>query len=156
MNGTPKPDGTDPVPGAVQTARMIAVTLLAGVLLFTAIVVGWWKLEETGLDWLALPAAILGLIAPVVGYRAFHGIRSRVPREADTQVRCDRFQKATVAALSVTEGAALLGIVAHMVSGDWPALTGVVTHVILTGAIWPSRARVDDFRGEDSPSRPIG
>ena len=52
---------------------------------------------------------------------------------------------ATVTALGVTEVAGLFGVVAYILSGRLIALSGVLTHIILAGAIWPSRERYDAF-----------
>ncbi|MDX1389522.1 MAG: hypothetical protein R3344_10060, partial [Acidobacteriota bacterium] len=97
------------------------------------------------LEVLALPAALAGLIAPVVAYRVYLRLCERSPRNAGLQDRCTAFIRATLVALAVTEAPALLGLVVFLLSGAPLALSGVAAHVLLTGAIWPSRTRLEVF-----------
>ena len=85
------------------------------------------------------------MVSLVIGYRLYQLLKSRIPPEADTAARCGTYLRANILAIAVTEGAGLLGIVVHADTGEWPALVGVVTHVILAGAIWPSREGLETF-----------
>jgi hypothetical protein len=91
------------------------------------------------------PAALLGLVSPVIGYRLYLLLRDRIPSEADVEARCRSFVSAGLVALAVTDGIALLGLVAYFVSGQPYSLVGVATHVLLAGAIWPSPERLQAF-----------
>jgi hypothetical protein len=130
--------------------RTIVVALLASVLAFAAIAI-WLGPGGGGLRRLVVPVALAGLISPVIGYRLYLLIGSRVGPGADLETRCGAFQHATVIALLVTEGVAVLGIVTYLLSGDLAALAGAVTHVLLAGAIWPSRVRLENFCELGSP-----
>ncbi len=129
----------------LQLAQTLSLSLLAGVLIATAVV--WWvhSGRTPSLSVLVFPAALAGLIAPVIGYRVYLRVRERSPDGADAQGRCAAFVRATLVALALTETVALFGIVVFLLSGARLALSGVAAHVLLTGAIWPSRARLDVF-----------
>jgi hypothetical protein len=58
-----------------------------------------------------------------------------------------RFVRATVLALACTEAAATLGVVAFLLSRRPEGLIGLVMHVLLAGAVWPSRDRFETFVG---------
>ena len=102
--------------GAVQTtliqARLIVAALVGGVLVMVAL--SGFLVMEGNLGFLALPAGLLGLVCPVLGYKLYTSRRNA------------------------------------MLSGDWTALTGVLTHVLLAGAIWPSSDRLQPFLGTAS------
>ena len=89
--------------------------------------------------------ASAGLVSPVIAYRLYSLLGAKTPRDAALGVRCKAFQRVTVVALSVTAGAALFSIVTYAMSSDLAAMTGVVTHVLLSGAIWPSRVRLESY-----------
>ena len=103
-------------------------------------------IRPTGIErigFLAGPASLLGLVAPVIGYRLWLWMLEQVPAGADARQRCERFARATLVALSITELAAVLGLVAWVASGEPFTLAAVVTHVVLAGAIWPRRERLE-------------
>lgn len=127
----------------IATAGIVVAALTAGVLLIT-VVAGFVDISA-GLDVLVAPAALLGLISPIAAYRLFLRMRERLPADAGDEFRCHRFLVATIAAVAITESIALFGVVAFMLSGGFAGLIGVVTHVILVGAIWPTRERLDTF-----------
>jgi hypothetical protein len=127
----------------LATAGIIVAALTAGVLMIT-VVAGLVDISA-GLEILVPPAALLGLISPVVAYRLYLRMRERIPADADAHFRCHRFLTATVLAVAITESIALFGVVAFMLGGGYAALIGVVTHVILVGAIWPTRERLETF-----------
>ena len=77
--------------------------------------------------------------------------QSLFPAQADEPERNAAFQKATLVSLAVTEAVALGGVVVYLGSGEWMALSGVATHLLLAGAVWPSRARFESFL-QSSPS----
>jgi hypothetical protein len=130
-------------------ARTLSKTQwIAGIQVVTILVLtgisGQIHLPAIGrIAFLAPPIALLGLVAPVIGFRLWLWMLEQVPRDAAPRQRCDRFLRATVTALSVTEVAAVLGLVAWVASGQPFALAGVLTHVLLAGAIWPRRERLE-------------
>jgi hypothetical protein len=135
-------------------ARLIAGGMGAGVLLL-ALVAGWLDLRA-GLHVLTAPAALLGLTAPVVGYRIFLWQRDRSATGTGADDRCARFLKATVMALAVSEGIATFGLVAFMLGAGPFALVGVLGHLLLSGALWPNEEKLALFlqRGSaDPPAR---
>jgi hypothetical protein len=97
---------------------------------------------------LALPAALGGAIAPVVAYRLFTMLRSRVPADADIALRGERYLSGLVVALGVTEATALGGVLIAEFTGEPLALLGLATHVLTAGALWPSDERVRGYHGE--------
>jgi len=134
----------EPSPAAtLNTTRLMAGGMAAGVL-FVAALSGLF--EPTGaLSVLIGPAALFGLVGPVLGYRLYLLLRERIPAEADAVERRRVFLRATLSALSITEAAALFGVLVFVFSGEWYAAVGVATHIILTGAIWPTQERLDAF-----------
>jgi hypothetical protein len=141
---------TDQVDGA---APLLRVTLLRSSIIVGAITVGPLILTiisafvrlSSELHYLVAPAGLLGIISPVIGYRLYQAMRRRIPPTADREQRCRGFLTATIAPLAVTEGIALIGIVAFMLSGAPACLIGVLTHVILAAAIWPTQERLEQF-----------
>jgi len=97
------------------------------------------------LQYLAAPTALLGIVSPVIGFRIYLAMKRRIPPEAGLEQRCQRFFTATIAPLAVTDGIALIGVVAFMLSGAPACLIGVLTHVILAAAIWPTQERLEQF-----------
>jgi hypothetical protein len=100
---------------------------------------------------LVIPAALAGLVSPVIAYRSYSVLGARTSPDAALGVRCEAFQRVTVVALSVTAGVALFGIVIYVMSSDLAAMTGVVTHVLMSGAIWPRRVRLESFLDSGPP-----
>jgi hypothetical protein len=142
---------SSPEERTLTATRSIAALLLLLVLAFAAVAI-WLSPGIGGYRRLVVPVALAGLVSPVIGYRLYFLVGSRTAPDADIEARCGAFQAATVIALAVTDGAALLGIVTYMLSSDLAAMTGVVTHVLLTGAIWPTRVRLESFL-EPGPPR---
>jgi len=127
----------------LNTSRMLVGGMTVGLL---AIAGASRLIQPTGgLRLLVGPAGLLGLVSLVIGYRLYCLLKSRVPPDADTAVRCGVYLRANILAMAVTEGVGLLGVIVHADTGEWPALIGVVTHVILAGAIWPSREGLELF-----------
>ena len=124
-------------------SRTVAAALAAGVLVPTALsaVLDF----PPRLTYLVGPAALIGLVGLLIGFRLYHWFRDRIAPEASEQARHAAFLRATVASLAVTEAAALFGIVVYWFSGTPFALVGVVTHVILVGAVWPTPERLEVF-----------
>jgi len=138
------------IEATLRTARAMAGALGAGVVLF-ALVASTLDLSS-GFDALTAPAALFGLIAPVLGYRIYLHLRDSVPAGESVDVVCGLYLRATVFALGITEAAALLGVVAFMLGGGAFALVGLPMHLLLTGALWPSDEKLARFL-ESSPGR---
>jgi hypothetical protein len=131
----------------ITTAGIVVAAMTAGVLLLT--VISGFLDVASGLEFIVAPAVLLGLLSPVVGYRLYCRMRERLPREADDAYRCRRFLAATIIAAGISESIAILGIAAFLLSGSFAGLVGVVTHVILVGAIWPSQEKLAAFLHRD-------
>ena len=129
---------------ALTATRTVAAAMLVAVLALAAIA---YRIGPGTGDFrvLVIPAALAGLVSPVIAYRLYSLLGAKTPRDAALGVRCKAFQRVTVVALSVTAGAALFSIVTYAMSSDLAAMTGVVTHVLLSGAIWPSRVRLESY-----------
>lgn len=131
----------------LRQARLIAGALAAGVLLLTALS-GVVRISPS-LPAIASLAALLGIVSPLVGFRLYAWLREREPARASHAVRCATFLRATILALVVTEGVAMFGIVAYWLTSEPQALIGVVTHIILVGAVWPTPERLESFLQRD-------
>jgi dolichol kinase len=139
-------DTSGPADGELLTrARLVAAALTGGVLMLTA--VSFLFPLGSGLERLVAPAALAGLVSPVIGYRIYSSIRDRRRTDGSRASRGAAFLRATLIALALSEGIALLGIVVFLLSGAIAALTGVLTHVLLAGAVWPTVERLDLFLG---------
>lgn len=135
-------DGPSPAT-TLNTARLMAGGMAAGVL-FIAALSGLFE-PSGALSALIGPAALFGLVSPVLGYRLYLLMRERVPTAADTPERCRTFLRATLSALSITEAAALFGVLVFVFTAEWYAAVGVATHILLTGALWPTQERLGTF-----------
>jgi hypothetical protein len=146
----PEPSAADRERETLGQARLVTAGLAAGVLILTALsgVVN----PAQRVTVLVAPAALLGLAGLLVGYRLYARMRDAIPVDAPHGARCATFLRATIVALAVTEGAALLGVVAFWLSEDPLALVGVVTHLILVGAVWPTPERLESFVSPDAGS----
>jgi len=130
---------------ALSRARLIALALVAGtVALALAIAVIARQIPphpDGGAARVMVPlSALFGLVSPVLGYRLYLLIRERPAPAA-----AERFRTATILGLAVTEGAAFSGLIAYLLSGRYETLIGLVTHILLAGAIWPSDERLRMF-----------
>lgn len=136
----------------LRRTRLVVAVLVASAVGIAAVgvaVVASGDVSAEGWGRLVLAAGLVGLIAPVMGHRAYERMRSGVRRLPDNGPRHTGFQRATIVAVAITYAAALGGIVIYMRSGEWMALSGVATHVLLGAAIWPSRTRLESFLEPD-------
>jgi protein-S-isoprenylcysteine O-methyltransferase Ste14 len=92
---------------------------------------------------LVAPAALAGLVALAIGYRLYRSMLARIAPGAHADARRAVLRTATIASLSVTESTALFGAVAFYFSREPFALAGLVSHLILAGAVWPTCGRLD-------------
>lgn len=135
----------------LRQARLVFAALTAGAVIPLA--AGGWIDPPGTVPGLGFAASLIGLVSPVIGYRLYALQRERVPSDAEPTRRCQLFLRAGIVALAVTEGAALFGVVSYMLSGTLSALSGVLTHVLLVGAIWPTPERLDAFLGDADAAR---
>jgi len=119
---------------ALRSARTAAAILVAAPVVLVAVAAAV-PLEPSAPS-LATPAVLAGLLAPALGFHLY-----RRMQEAGT----GRFVRATIVSLACTEAGATLGVVAFLLSREPLALVGVAMHVLLAGAIWPSRERLESF-----------
>lgn len=82
--------------------------------------------KDRALDGLASLAALLGLVALPVAWRVHASLRERGDRA-----------RASVVSLAITEGTALLGVVAYGLTGRLDPLIALAIHLVLAGAVWP-------------------
>ena len=94
---------------------------------------------------LVAPAALAGLVALAAGNRWYRGILDRIAPGARPADRAAALRKATIAGLACTEAASLLGVIAFHISREPFALVGLAAHLILAGALWPTRARYEQL-----------
>lgn len=127
----------------LQRARRLSASMAAAALLLAA---ASSLIEPRGLfPVLGAAAALAGLVSPLIGYRLLAWFRERSGPGASHEAGCAEFLRATILSLAVGEGVALFGIVAYWLSAVLAALIGVVTLVILAGAIWPTPERLEAF-----------
>ena len=138
----------EPAETTLRQARVVFVASIASVLVLLAI--GGWIDPPGRLMGLAFPVSLIGLVSPVIGYHLYLLLRERVPTGASRTEACRCFLRAGIVALAVTQGAAILGLVGYALSGTLSALSGVLTHVLLVGAIWPTPERLESFLGREA------
>jgi hypothetical protein len=127
-------------------ARLIVGALIVGVLILTA--VSGWMPRVDGVGGLVVPAAVVGAACPAVAFRLYQLLRERITPTATSALRRETFLRANVLAFAITEGAALFGVVVFALTGSPLALIGVVMHVLLAGALWPTEERLAGFVGD--------
>ena len=140
------------VQATLQRNRLVVAGLAAGVL-FAAGVSGFVEFGSVGFAAsLSFPVGLLGLIMLVAGWRVFVTMGERASEIEDVASGCARYTTALLIALALTEGVAFLGIVTYMLGAGIVALTGVLTHVLLTGILWPSAEKIRPFLGRAAAS----
>lgn len=133
---------------ATLVRNRLMVAALAGGVLLLAGVSGFIDLGPV--DFAArssLPIGLLGLIMLVVGWRVHAAMGERASEIDDVAAGCARYTTALLIPLALTEGVAFVGIVAFMLGAELVALTGVLTHVLLTGVLWPTAEKARPFLG---------
>ena len=127
----------------VQRLRIIVGASVVVALALTILVPRAPRLA--GVEFLVVPAALAGAVAPVVGFRLMQWRRQRARQLADDSARRQAYGHACLCAVGVTEAAALFGLGVAAFTDEPLALLGVVTHVLLVGAVWPSIERMEIF-----------
>ena len=127
--------------------RLRVAALAASVLLLAAVsgFVDFGSIDFA--DRLSLPAGLAGLVMLVAGWRVYVTMSERASEVEDIATGCTRYTTALLTALALTEGFALLGIVAYILGASLVALTGVFSHVLLTGVLWPGAEKIRPFLG---------
>jgi uncharacterized membrane protein len=128
---------------ALVRSRVFVGGMVAGVLVFMAVAGFFPRLD--GADGFVLPAAIIGAVSPIIGYRSYQLQRDRLTRDAGTARRLEVFFRANLIAMAITETAALFGLVVHALTGSMLTLLGVLMHVLLAGALWPTVEKLESF-----------
>ena len=140
------------VQATLQRSRLMVAALAAAVL-FLAGGSGFVEFGPVDFaDSFSLPVGLLGLIMLVAGWRVYVVMGERASEIEDVAIGCARYTAALLIALALTEGAAFLGIVAYTLGADIVALTGVLTHVLLTGMLWPAAEKIRPFLGRAAGS----
>ena len=140
------------IDAAVLRTRLIAAALVAGPI--PVVVAGWFLSPLTdGLGSFAIAFGAIGLIAPAAGYHLFLSGKSRLDASGPSEdaERIKQYEQSFLFALSLSEGGALLGCVAWLLTGLTPTLIGVATHILVVGALWPSRGLVEWFIRPEPP-----
>jgi hypothetical protein len=107
--------------------------------------VSGWVPSRDGLGLGVTIASLAGLVAPVLGYRLYLWQQERIPDDADGATRCAHYLRAVTLALSATELSALFGVAMYALTRRPFALAGVLTHVLLSGALWPTPEKLEPF-----------
>jgi hypothetical protein len=74
-------------------------------------------------------------------------LRDRLAVGASAALRRQTFLRANLLCFAITEGAAVFGVIVYALTGAPLALIGVVMHVLLGGALWPSEEKLAGFEG---------
>ncbi len=131
----------------VRRNRMLLIALAGGVIALTA-VGGLIDIEPVGFARSAgLPVGLAGLIVLPIAWRTYIALSERASGTTDVETGCTRYRAAVMVALAMTKGVAFLGIVFYMLGAEVAALTGVLTHIMLTGVLWPTPEKVSQFLG---------
>lgn len=143
-----EPADRERVEAALARTRLIVAALAGGVLVLAA-GSGFVDFGGDGAfgRMLSLPVGLAGLVALVVGWRLFMTMRDRAADVEEVETGIQRYSAALLMALALTEGVAFVGVVAYMLGGTLIALTGVATHVLLTGILWPAGEKIRPFLG---------
>ena len=126
-------------------ARLIVGALIGGVLILTAL--SGWMPRVDGMEGLVVPAAVVGAASPAVAFRLYQLMRDRLTPTATATRRREAFLRANVIAFAITEGAAMFGVIVFALTGSPLALIGVLMHVLLGGALWPTEEKLAGFVG---------
>lgn len=132
-------------------ARLIVGALVGGVLILTAL--SGFVPRVGGMTGLVAPAAIAGAVSPAVAFRLYQMRRDRLSGGDGASVRRQAFLRANVLTFAITEGAAVFGVIVFALSGAPLALIGVLMHVLLAGALWPSEEKLAGFVGRIDEQR---
>jgi len=135
------------VQATLQRSRLMVIALAAGVLFLAGVgaSVDFGRVDFAA--GLSLPVGLGGLVMLVVGWRVYAAMGERACQVEDVATGCARYSTALLVALALTEGVAFIGIVAYMLGAGITALTGVLTHVLLTGMLWPATEKIRPFLG---------
>ena len=134
---------------ALGRSRVVVGGMVAGVLVLTAVAGFIPRLD--GAEAFVLPAAIIGAVSPIIAYRMYQLQRDRLTRDAGTARRHEVFLRANVIAMAITETAALFGLIVHALTGSLLTLLGVLMHVLLAGALWPTVEKLESFGASAGP-----
>jgi hypothetical protein len=126
-------------------ARLIVGALIGGVLVLTAL--SGFMPRVDGMYGLVVPAAVVGAASPAVAFRFYQLLRDRLPDGAGAALRRQTFLRANILCFAITEGAAVFGVIVFALTGAPVALIGIVMHVLLGGALWPSEEKLAGFVG---------
>ncbi len=137
---------------ALTRSRLMVAALAGGVLFLTAVsgFIDFGSGDVT--DRFALPAGLAGLVMLPLSWQMYGTMRGRAADVTDLASGYKRYGRALLTALVLTEGVAFLGIVVYMMGAGIIALTGVLTHVLLTGVLWPTAEKIRPFLGRAGSS----
>ena len=125
----------------LRTTRIIACAIVGGSIAFWTIV--YFVSHDGGPEIMVTMAVLVGLVAPVAGYRIYRRIWERRP--AGEQEASAAFLRANIIAFAIAEGASLFGAVGYLLTGNPLTCIGLITQVLLAGAIWPNEQRLQSF-----------
>ena len=128
--------GPDLAARTLRSARVVASALACGAALLAAAAA--WAPPMQRVPALVTPASLAGLVGLPVALRLHRTLRDRAAAGSDPGARAAAYVRSLAVALGVTEALACVGIVAFLFSRAPFCLTGLATHAILTGALWPT------------------
>jgi len=135
------------IDATVATGRMMTVTLSGGLFVIAAVAALFPRSDGGSFIMrTSLFIGLAGLVALVAGWRLFAIQRER-RHDRDVESACADYQRALLLSLSITEGAAMLGVTWYYLGGGPLVLSGVMTHMLLVGALWPTAEKLEAFVG---------
>lgn len=147
----------DRPPTKLSALKLIASSLMTGVVLFTAIVAYLVQARATtppGSPLLyAGLTAVLGVMA-IFGSLVFGGIYVNTVREQWEKRRelpaagdwlLNQFGVLTIVRLAMLEGFALMGVVGLLITGRWAFIAAALLGVLCMSIFYPTRAKVEAF-----------
>jgi hypothetical protein len=137
--------GPDLASRTLGSARVVALSLAGGAVLLAAAVASAPPMPR--MPALVTPASLAGLVALPVALRLHRLVRDRGSTSVDPGARAAAYVRSLVVALGLTEVLAGLGAVAFLFTREPFCFTGLATHTILTGALWPTREAVRQALG---------
>ena len=132
------------VDAVVARLRLIAAAMAGGVLLLAGLAVALTVEPVPFIFRSSLPLGLIGLVWLVAGWRLFqHLTEKSADQGGDGWLQ--RYEFATLLVFGISEGVAMLGAVWFMLGAEPIAATGVVTHLVLLGALWPTAEKAAAF-----------
>ena len=147
------------VTATVRTSQIIAGALMAGVIMFGAVVVAMTWNKPPGDPVIPIIAVGLAIFAIVARYAVAAAMVSGSRTEIAKEVRSGRLQESTavagrlygayqtrlIVALALLEGAAFFNLIAYMLAARWWNLAAAGVLLLMMAAAFPTRTKLEQW-----------